>query len=179
MPRRNKAKTDRTSQGKIFNAFRIKCRSAVHLPIDHMNKISRASFRFPTRPVFIAFAQTLAAAGVELISTGGTAKALREAGLTVKDISDHTGFPEMMDGRERRCTRKSMAGCFTSAATRNTKPLPNSTTSRRLIWWWSTCIPSGHGRQTQCRLARRHREHRHRRPVHAPQRGEEPTTASP
>ena len=36
---------------------------------------------------------------MELISTGGTAKTLREAGLTVKDISDHTGFPEMLDGR--------------------------------------------------------------------------------
>ncbi|MGN6497601.1 MAG: bifunctional phosphoribosylaminoimidazolecarboxamide formyltransferase/IMP cyclohydrolase, partial [Tsuneonella sp.] len=41
----------------------------------------------------------LAKAGVELISTGGTAKALRDAGLTVKDVSDVTGFPEMMDGR--------------------------------------------------------------------------------
>ena len=41
----------------------------------------------------------LAAHGVELVSTGGTAKALREAGLTVRDISDLTGFPEMMDGR--------------------------------------------------------------------------------
>src|SRR6201996_3425942 len=37
--------------------------------------------------------------GVELISTGGTAKFLREAGLPVKDVSDVTGFPEMMDGR--------------------------------------------------------------------------------
>lgn len=43
--------------------------------------------------------QALAARGVELVSTGGTAKALRDAGLTVKDISDLTGFPEMMDGR--------------------------------------------------------------------------------
>jgi phosphoribosylaminoimidazolecarboxamide formyltransferase/IMP cyclohydrolase len=41
----------------------------------------------------------LAARGVELVSTGGTAKALRDAGLTVKDVSDLTGFPEMMDGR--------------------------------------------------------------------------------
>jgi len=41
----------------------------------------------------------LAARGVELVSTGGTAKALREAGLDVKDVSDLTGFPEMMDGR--------------------------------------------------------------------------------
>ena len=41
----------------------------------------------------------LAARGVELVSTGGTAKALRDAGLTVKDVSELTGFPEMMDGR--------------------------------------------------------------------------------
>ena len=41
----------------------------------------------------------LAARGVELVSTGGTAKALREAGLAVRDISELTGFPEMMDGR--------------------------------------------------------------------------------
>lgn len=43
--------------------------------------------------------QALAARGVELVSTGGTAKALRDAGLAVMDISDLTGFPEMMDGR--------------------------------------------------------------------------------
>jgi phosphoribosylaminoimidazolecarboxamide formyltransferase/IMP cyclohydrolase len=43
--------------------------------------------------------RALAAKGVELVSTGGTAKALREAGLTVRDVSDLTGFPEMMDGR--------------------------------------------------------------------------------
>ncbi|MFM7377447.1 MAG: bifunctional phosphoribosylaminoimidazolecarboxamide formyltransferase/IMP cyclohydrolase, partial [Erythrobacter sp.] len=43
--------------------------------------------------------RALAERGVELVSTGGTAKALREAGLSVKDVSDLTGFPEMMDGR--------------------------------------------------------------------------------
>src|SRR3954467_11363252 len=43
--------------------------------------------------------RALAARGVELVSTGGTAKALREAGLAVRDVSDLTGFPEMMDGR--------------------------------------------------------------------------------
>ena len=47
----------------------------------------------------VALAQTLAKAGVELISTGGTAKALREAGLEVTDLSAYTGFPEMLDGR--------------------------------------------------------------------------------
>ncbi len=47
----------------------------------------------------VELGQRLAARGVELVSTGGTAKALRDAGLTVKDVSDMTGFPEMMDGR--------------------------------------------------------------------------------
>ncbi|MEL7297658.1 MAG: bifunctional phosphoribosylaminoimidazolecarboxamide formyltransferase/IMP cyclohydrolase, partial [Pseudomonadota bacterium] len=47
----------------------------------------------------LAFAQTLATAGVELLSTGGTARALREGGLDVIDVADITGFPEMMDGR--------------------------------------------------------------------------------
>jgi phosphoribosylaminoimidazolecarboxamide formyltransferase/IMP cyclohydrolase len=47
----------------------------------------------------VEFAQVLGSFGVELVSTGGTAKALRDAGLEVKDISDLTGFPEMLDGR--------------------------------------------------------------------------------
>src|SRR4029078_13197711 len=47
----------------------------------------------------VPLAQTLAAAGVELLSTGGTSKALREAGLNVIDLSAHTGFPEILDGR--------------------------------------------------------------------------------
>jgi phosphoribosylaminoimidazolecarboxamide formyltransferase/IMP cyclohydrolase len=64
-----------------------------------MAKIQRALLSVSEKTGLIEFAQTLAASGVELISTGGTARALREAGLTVKDISDHTGFPEMLDGR--------------------------------------------------------------------------------
>src|SRR6056297_1070680 len=43
--------------------------------------------------------RALADRGIELLSTGGTARALRDAGLTVRDVSDVTGFPEMMDGR--------------------------------------------------------------------------------
>ena len=62
-------------------------------------KIQRALLSVSDKTGLVAFAQTLAAAGVQLISTGGTAKALREAGLAVADISEHTGFPEMLDGR--------------------------------------------------------------------------------
>src|SRR6202166_2855222 len=63
------------------------------------DKIQRALLSVSDKTGLLPLAQTLAARGVELISTGGTAKALRDAGLTVKDISEHTGFPEMLDGR--------------------------------------------------------------------------------
>jgi phosphoribosylaminoimidazolecarboxamide formyltransferase/IMP cyclohydrolase len=64
-----------------------------------MAKVQRALISVSDKAGLIPFAQTLAQAGIEIISTGGTAKALRDAGLTVKDISEHTGFPEMLDGR--------------------------------------------------------------------------------
>jgi phosphoribosylaminoimidazolecarboxamide formyltransferase/IMP cyclohydrolase len=64
-----------------------------------MSKIQRALISVSDKTGLVPFAQALSQAGVEIISTGGTAKTLREAGLKVKDISEHTGFPEMLDGR--------------------------------------------------------------------------------
>ena len=64
-----------------------------------LKPIRRALLSVTDKSGLIPFAQALAAHGVDLISTGGTAKALREAGLPVRDISDLTGFPEMLDGR--------------------------------------------------------------------------------
>ncbi|TQS71368.1 bifunctional phosphoribosylaminoimidazolecarboxamide formyltransferase/IMP cyclohydrolase [Rhodobacteraceae bacterium] len=61
--------------------------------------LTRALISVSDKTGLIEFAQALAARGVELLSTGGTAKALREAGLSVRDVADVTGFPEMMDGR--------------------------------------------------------------------------------
>ena len=62
-------------------------------------KIRRALLSVTDKTGLVEFARCLAAAGVEMLSTGGTAAALREAGLVVKDVSEHTGFPEMLDGR--------------------------------------------------------------------------------
>ena len=62
-------------------------------------KITRALLSVSDKTGIVALGQALAAQGVELVSTGGTAKALRDAGLAVQDISELTGFPEMMDGR--------------------------------------------------------------------------------
>ena len=57
----------------------------------------------------------LAARGVELVSTGGTARTLREAGLDVRDVSDLTGFPEMMDGRVKTLHPKVHGGLARAA----------------------------------------------------------------
>jgi len=62
-------------------------------------KIQRALLSVSDKTGLAEFGKALARHGVELVSTGGTAKALREAGLEVRDISELTGFPEMMDGR--------------------------------------------------------------------------------
>jgi phosphoribosylaminoimidazolecarboxamide formyltransferase/IMP cyclohydrolase len=64
-----------------------------------MEHIRRALLSVSDKKGLVPLAQVLVAAGVELISTGGTAKALREAGLNVTDLSAYTGFPEMLDGR--------------------------------------------------------------------------------
>src|SRR2546425_484921 len=64
-----------------------------------MERIRCALLSVSDKTGLVPLAQTLAAARVELLSTGGTAKILREAGLQVKDISVHTEFPEMLDGR--------------------------------------------------------------------------------
>ena len=65
---------------------------------DHV-PVRRALLSVSDKTGLVDAARALAAAGVELVSTGGTAKAIADAGLPVKDISDLTGFPEMMDGR--------------------------------------------------------------------------------
>jgi phosphoribosylaminoimidazolecarboxamide formyltransferase/IMP cyclohydrolase len=61
--------------------------------------IRRALLSVSDKTGIVELGQALAAKGVELVSTGGTSKVLRDAGLDVRDISDLTGFPEMMDGR--------------------------------------------------------------------------------
>ncbi len=62
-------------------------------------KITRALLSVSDKSGLVEFARALAAQGIELVSTGGTAKALADAALKVRDVSDLTGFPEMMDGR--------------------------------------------------------------------------------
>jgi phosphoribosylaminoimidazolecarboxamide formyltransferase/IMP cyclohydrolase len=66
---------------------------------NHPRKVIRALLSVSDKSGLIEFARALSAHGVDLVSTGGTAKAIAAAGLKVSDVSDLTGFPEMMDGR--------------------------------------------------------------------------------
>ncbi|NCZ63526.1 MAG: bifunctional phosphoribosylaminoimidazolecarboxamide formyltransferase/inosine monophosphate cyclohydrolase, partial [Cellvibrionales bacterium] len=61
--------------------------------------VRRALLSVSDKTGLLEFAQALSNRGVELLSTGGTCKLLRDAGVPVIEVSDYTGFPEMMDGR--------------------------------------------------------------------------------
>jgi phosphoribosylaminoimidazolecarboxamide formyltransferase/IMP cyclohydrolase len=73
-------------------------------------KIQRAILSVTDKSSLVEFAQKLEEFGVEILSTGGTANMLREGGITVQDVSDFTGFPEMLDGRVKTLHPKVHAG---------------------------------------------------------------------
>lgn len=84
-----------------FKRFSImqKCMKSVVGENINFVSIQRALLSVSNKEGLIPLAQTLAAYGVELLSTGGTAKTLRDAGVAVKDISEFTCSPEILDGR--------------------------------------------------------------------------------
>ena len=73
--------------------------SASIQPASGLKPVRRALLSVTDKTGLVEFARTLASFGIELVSTGGTARTLREGGLAVQDVSDLTGFPEMLDGR--------------------------------------------------------------------------------
>ena len=89
---------------------------------DHPRRVTRALLSVSDKTGLIEFARALAGHGVELVSTGGTAKAIAAAGLKVRDVSELTGFPEMMDGRVKTLHPKVHGGLLavrTSHAKKN------------------------------------------------------------
>jgi len=64
-----------------------------------MKKIERAIISVTDKTGVVEFAKSLAGFGIQILSTGGTARSLREGGIEVTEISQYTGFPEMLDGR--------------------------------------------------------------------------------
>ncbi len=86
-----------------------------------MGKIRRALISVSDKKGVIDFAKSLSSMGVEILSTGGTAKALRESGVPVKDVSDYTGFPEILEGRLKTLHPKIHGGLL--ARRKNTKDM--------------------------------------------------------
>jgi len=76
----------------------------------HESEITRALISVSDKSGVKELAQSLADRGIEILSTGGTAKILREADIPVRDVSDYTGFPEMMDGRVKTLNPKVHGG---------------------------------------------------------------------
>ena len=102
----------------------------------------RAILSVSDKSGLIPFGQALASRGFELVSTGGTAKALADAGLAVVNVSDVTGFPEMMDGRVKTLHPRIHGGILARRCIPRTSSLPRSTASASSISWLSICIHS-------------------------------------
>src|ERR1700704_4346282 len=68
-------------------------------PTPDLARIERALISVSDKEGLVELGKALAAHGIKILSTGGSARALRDAGLKVIEVSDHTGFPEIMDGR--------------------------------------------------------------------------------
>jgi phosphoribosylaminoimidazolecarboxamide formyltransferase/IMP cyclohydrolase len=85
---------------------------------SHPRRLTRALLSVSEKSGLIEFATALAGYGIALVSTGGTARALKEAGLAVTDVSELTGFPEMMDGRVKTLHPKVHGGLLAVRANR-------------------------------------------------------------
>src|ERR1700692_1415449 len=103
--------------------------------------VERALISVFDKTGIVEFAKRLTALRIEILSTGGTSKLLREAGIAVRDVADFTGGPEMLGGRVRHRADRS--------------------SGRKSVSVRSHCSKAGSDR------GRTHREHRHRRPHHA------------
>ncbi|MEE9557806.1 MAG: bifunctional phosphoribosylaminoimidazolecarboxamide formyltransferase/IMP cyclohydrolase, partial [Candidatus Adiutricales bacterium] len=75
-----------------------------------MNRIQRALISVTDKSGIVEFGRGLSRMGIEILSTGGTAKALTEAGIPVVEVAEFTGFPEMLDGRVKTLHPKIHAG---------------------------------------------------------------------
>ena len=137
-------------------------------------RIRRALISVSDKTGLVDFARALAGAGVEILSTGGTAKALEDAGLPVRDVAEHTGFPEMMDGRVKTLHPKVHGGLLAirgnaehdrAAAAHGIAPIDLLVVN---LYPFEATVAKG------APYERVRREHRHRRPGDDPRGGQEP-----
>ena len=146
----------------------------LRLTASYLSACPARSSPFPTRPASPSSPARSLQRGWELVSTGGTARALREAGIATRDVSDVTGFPEMLDGRVKTLHPAVHGGLLARrddpehmAALAEHDIQPIDLVAVNLYPFRETAARTGRD------AGRRDREHRHRRPVHAALGGEE------
>ena len=141
---------------------------------DQFRRATRALISVSDKAGIAEFARALAGHGIELVSTGGTRKALSDAGLTVLDVSDLTGFPEMMDGRVKTLHPAVHGGLL---AVRDDPQHAEAMRAHRHPsdrYLGGQSLPVRGHRRARRRFRRLHRKYRYRRPGHDPRRREEP-----
>ena len=122
----------------------------------------------------VEFAQALHALGIKLMSTGGTAKLLADAGLPVTEVAEVTGFPEMLDGRVKTLHPKVHGGLLARRDVPEHMAALEGARHRHHRPAGGQPVPvRGHRGQARLHAGRRDREHRHRRPGHGAQRRQE------
>ena len=107
-----------------------------------MTKVGRALLSVHDKTGVVDFAKGLSALGIEIVSTGGTAKLLRESGVPVVDVAQLTGFPEMLDGRVKTLHPKVHGGILARRDVPATCRPSTPTASAPSISWWSPSIRS-------------------------------------
>ena len=137
-----------------------------------LQPVRRALISVSDKTGITELARALAARGVEILSTGGTARLLRDAALPVREVADYTGFPEMMDGRIKTLHPKIHGGLLgrrgiDDAAMAAHQIAPIDLLIVNLYPFASTVA------RARVQLRGGHREHRHRRPGDAARRRQE------
>ncbi len=101
---------------------------------DDATPVRRALLSVSDKGGLLPLARELSALGVELVSTGGTFRALREDGLPVTEVADVTGSPEMMDGRVKTLHPKIHGGLLARRGV-DDATLADTTSARSTCWW--------------------------------------------
>ena len=144
------------------------------MPDTKDRPIARALVSVSDKTGLEAFASALARRGVAILSTGGTARVLREAGIAVTDVSDHTGFPEIMGGRVKTLHPAIHGGILARRDDAGPSRGDGSARDRRNRPRGGQPLPLRGGGAGGRSARHLRRDHRHRRPGHDPGGGQEP-----
>ena len=136
--------------------------------------IKQALISVSDKTGIVEFARELHQFGIVILSTGGTARLLKDAGLTVTEVGDYTGFPEMLDGRVKTLHPKIHAGILARKdSSEHMAAMEKASISIYRPGSGEPLSLQRDGSPPRLRPGRRHRKHRYRRPDYGASCGKE------